>query len=201
MSSHLNVYLLDTAATRALVGSGDDRLLEVIRERFGGRLSAADTQFDHLIRTGAPTAYEALKAVVHGGPFGEYAFQYRLAYERLCELTGYIGKADKFSHFRGDWLEQVDTGLRKLEVTAVSLFSFTMPQVPVPVAQTPELGYGEWSADQIAQALKQYEAASRTGAEQPLDSEVGEAVAECLDWLRFAASKPWLGIAGFFHLG
>lgn len=97
VSSHLNVYLLDIAAARALVGSGDDQLLEVIRENLDSHLTAADEQFARLIEAGAPTAYEALHAVVHGGPFGEYAFQYRLAYERLCEFTGFTLGGNTFS--------------------------------------------------------------------------------------------------------
>ncbi|WP_432040814.1 DUF7691 family protein [Streptomyces chartreusis] len=37
MSSSLRVYLLDVAATRALVGSRDDQLLEVISDRLRDR--------------------------------------------------------------------------------------------------------------------------------------------------------------------
>ncbi len=197
----MNVYLLDIAATRAVVGSGDDQLLEVIRENLDSHLTAADEQFAHLVEAGAPAAYEALHAVVHGGPFGEYAFQYRLAYERLCEFTGFTLGGNTFSQFGGDWLEQVDEGLQSLTGTAVSLFSFTLPQVPVPVEQTPEVGYGEWSAEQIARASRQFEATKTAGLVQPLGPELLEGVAQCLAWMRVAESKPGLGIVGFFHLG
>ncbi|WP_043721130.1 DUF7691 family protein [Nocardia asiatica] len=67
MSSSLNVYLLDPAATRALVCSRDDQLLEVIRHNFEDELARNDDYFSHQIEQGVPTAYEALRAVVHGG--------------------------------------------------------------------------------------------------------------------------------------
>jgi hypothetical protein len=201
MSSHLYTYLLDLPKIRALVGSGDEQLLEVIRQHFGDRMATADEQFDYLIEAGAPTAYEALRAVINGGPFGHHAFQYRLAYQRLCELTGFDLSANVFSHFRGDWLDEVDKGLASLNVTAISLFYFTLPQVPVPVEQSPEVGYGEWSPDQIAQALHQFRTSVSDGTARQGDPEVTAAVAECLSWMHVAESKPGLGIAGFFHVG
>ncbi|WP_246203796.1 DUF7691 family protein [Streptomyces tailanensis] len=63
MSSSLSVYLLDVAATRALVGSRDEQLLDVIRSKFGDDLARDDDWFKSEIEDGAPTAYEALRAV------------------------------------------------------------------------------------------------------------------------------------------
>lgn len=201
VSSHLDTYLLDLPKTRALVGSGDEQLLEVVHRHFGDRMAATDEQFAYLIEAGAPTAYEALRAVINGGPYGHHAFQYRLAYQRLCELTGLDLSANVFSHFRGDFLDEVDKGLASLNVTATSLFYFTLPQVPVPVEQSPEVGYGEWSTDEIAQALHQFRTSVSNGTARQGDPEVTAAVAECLSWMHIAESKPGLGIAGFFHLG
>ncbi|GGR32740.1 DUF7691 family protein [Streptomyces netropsis] len=82
MSSSLSLHLLDLTATRALVGSGDDQLLRTIRDNFGDDLARDDEWFQHSIDNGAPTAYEALHAVVHGGPFSkdpDHAFQYGYA--------------------------------------------------------------------------------------------------------------------------
>ena len=45
MSSSLSVYLLDVAATRALVGSRNDQLLEVISGSFGDDLARDDNYF------------------------------------------------------------------------------------------------------------------------------------------------------------
>jgi hypothetical protein len=106
MSSSLSLYQLDIAATRALIGSGDDTLLEVIRNNFGD-MARDDDYFSVEIEQGVPTAYEALHAVVHGGPFSEnqeHAFQYGYAYKRLCSLTGSFLPNDSFTPHRGDWL-------------------------------------------------------------------------------------------------
>ncbi|MFI6055904.1 hypothetical protein ACIBCO_38245 [Streptomyces violascens] len=67
MSSSLSVYLVDVAATRALVGSRDEQLLEVIRNSFADDLARADDYFSDSIEFGAPTAYEALRAVDMAG--------------------------------------------------------------------------------------------------------------------------------------
>ncbi|MFD5011996.1 DUF7691 family protein [Streptomyces chartreusis] len=82
MSSSLSVYLLDIAATRALVGSRNHQLLEVISERFGDDLACDDNYFSYEIEQGAPKAYDALREVVHGGPVNsdeDHAFQPDLA--------------------------------------------------------------------------------------------------------------------------
>lgn len=55
---------------------------QVIRNSFGADLARDDDYFRHLIADGAPTAYEAPRAVVHGGPFTDgkdHAFRYGCA--------------------------------------------------------------------------------------------------------------------------
>ncbi|NUP21003.1 MAG: hypothetical protein HOZ81_34025 [Streptomyces sp.] len=204
MSSSLSVYLLDVAATRALVGSGDEQLLEVIRDSFGDHLDRADRSFRHQIEQGAPTAYEALHAVVHGGPFSEdedHAFQYGYAYERLCELTGSFLDNRSFTPHRGDWLSQVDQGLKALGITAVSVADFSYSGLPAPLPYTFTPGCGTWTPDDIAQALEQFEATKRavdaSGEAPPLEPEVVDAVMECLGWMRAAAERPGFGVIGF----
>lgn len=128
MSSSLSVYLLDVAATRALVGSRDDQLLNVIRAEFGDDLTRDDDYHSHAIEQGSPTADEALSAVIHGGPFSEnrdHAFQYSYAYQRICTLTGAFLPNDCFTPHKGDWLSVVDQGLEALGITAVSVDSFS----------------------------------------------------------------------------
>ncbi|MGW2741431.1 DUF7691 family protein [Streptomyces sp. NPDC001450] len=200
MSSGLSVYLLDVAATRALVGSGDDQLLQVVRDNFGDELARDDDYFRYQIERGAPTAYEALRAVVHGGPFSEdkeHAFQYGYAYRRLCELTGSFLPNDCFMPFRGDWLSMVDEGLAALRVTAVSVESFSYSDLPDPLPYTYIPGCGEWTPGQIARALEQFEATKAAGHAPPLEPEVVEAVMQCLDWMRHAESRPGFGVIGF----
>ncbi|MFJ8883787.1 hypothetical protein ACIRJR_10280 [Streptomyces sp. NPDC102402] len=204
MSSSLSVYLLDVAATHALIGSRDDRLLKVIRDDFGDDLVRDDDYHGYEIEKGAPTAYEALRAVVHAGPFSDdrrHAFQYGYAYARLCSLTGAFLPNDCFTPHKGDWLSVVDEGLKALGVTAVSVdaFSHGAPPAPLPYAHTP--GCGEWAPDDIARALQQFEATKRavdaSGQAPPLEPEVVEAVMQCVDWMRHAAARPGHGVIGF----
>ncbi|HEX5567283.1 MAG TPA: hypothetical protein VFY14_10250 [Streptomyces sp.] len=204
MSSSLSVYLLDVAATRALVGSRDDQLLKVIRDNFGDELARDDDYFSHAIEQGAPTAYEALHAVVHGGPFSEdrnHAFQYGYAYKRLCSLTGSFLPNNCFTPHRGDWLSVVDQGLKALGITAVSVEGFSHGDPPAPLPYTFTPGCGEWTPDRIAQALEQFEATKRavdeSGQAPPLEPEVVEAVMQCLGWMRHAVGRPGFGVIGF----
>lgn len=200
MSSFLSTYIQNIAAIRAIVGSGDSRLLETMREKCASDMAFDDEELDFLIDEGAPTAYEALQAVVHGGPYGKHASQYLRAYQRLCVAHGVSLNCNDFAYLSGGWLNEVDNALKSMNVTAVSLFSFTDAQIPVPVEQSPVLGYGEWSADEIALALAQYEAAVASGL-TARDPDVAHSVEQCVDWMRSAAKIPGYGIIGFFHLG
>lgn len=196
MSSGLSLNLLDLTATRALIGSGDGGILQVIRENFASQLAAADEYFAEEIAGGAPTAHEALHAVIHGGPFVEkHAFQYGYAFQRLCELTGHNLPNTCFSPFRGPWLSVVDEAMRGLGVTAVSVerFGESLPD-PLPWTYVPQ--YGEWGPEQCAKGLAQWEASTEE-QRRAVDPEVLDAVEQCVGWLRSAAQRPGFGIAGF----
>ncbi|MBM7442974.1 hypothetical protein [Streptomyces sp. HB132] len=204
MSSSLSVYLLDVAATRAWVGSRDDELLEAIRSEFRDDTTRDDEYHSYAIEQGAPTADEALRAVVHGGPFSEdrsHAFQYGYAYQRLCSLTGRFLPNDCFTPHRGGWLSVVDQGLNALGITAVSVddFGYGALPAPLPYADTP--GCGEWSPEHIAEALRQFETTKRavdeSGQAAALEPEVEEAVRQCIDWMRYAEARPGYGVIGF----
>ncbi|MFE9773839.1 hypothetical protein ACFYOV_19640 [Streptomyces sp. NPDC005931] len=205
MSSGLNLFLIDVAATRALVGSRDDQLLEVIRTEFAGQLAGDDDYFSDAIGQGAPTAYEALHAVVHGGPFSgdkEHAFQYGYAYQRLCSLTGSFLDNSCFTPYRGAWLSVVDQGLRALGITAVSVEDFDQGALPAPLPYCHTPGYGEWTPENIARALEQFEATKREvdasrQAPPPLEPDVVDAVMQCLAWMRHAQARPGFGVIGF----
>ena len=201
MSSSLSVYLIDPTAARALVGSGDEQLLEIIRERFADQLAHDDDWFADAIADGAPSAYEALRAVVHGGPFDapkHLVFPYGYAYKRLCSLTGSFLDNSSFSPFRGDWLEVVDEGLKALRITAVSVAEFGygggIPR-EIPTYDLPRSG--EWTHAQCREALEQFERTKAAGHAPPLDPEVVEAVMDVTGWLRHAASRPGFGVVGF----
>ncbi|MEU0137000.1 hypothetical protein ABZ172_23685 [Streptomyces sp. NPDC006296] len=205
MSSSLSVYLLDVAATQALIGCRDDDFLTGVRAGFADDLVRDDEYHRYEIEEeGAPTADEALRAVVHGRPFSEdrnHAFQYGYAYRRLCELSGSFLPNDCFTPHSGDWLSTVDEGLRAMGITAVSLdaFGHGAPPAPLPYAHTPACG--QWGPEAIAEALKQYEATERSadgsGRAASLEPQVVEAVTQCLDWMRRAGTRPGHGVIGF----
>ncbi|MEU7629480.1 hypothetical protein AB0C34_05780 [Nocardia sp. NPDC049220] len=58
-------------------------------------------------------------------------------------------------------------------------------------------GYGEWSPEQCAEALVQWE--STTSRDRAaIDHEVLAAIESCIAWIREAQVRPGWGIAGFF---
>lgn len=200
MSSSLSVYLIDPKAAKALVGSRDDQLLQVIRDSFGADMAHDDDWFSSEIANGAPDSFGALHAVVHGGPFSEdegHAFQYAYAYKRLVSLTGSFLDNSCFTPHRGDWLSVVDEGLRALNITAVSVAEFGYSDLPAPLPYAHTPGSGTWTPEQCALALEQFEETKRTGHAPPLDPEVVDAVMDVVAWLRHTESRPGFGIIGF----
>ncbi|MET8541204.1 hypothetical protein ABZW03_11195 [Kitasatospora sp. NPDC004799] len=201
MSSFLRAYLVDPAELRARVGSGDDGAVDEALAYFGPSLDRSDEHFADEIAQGAPTAREALRAVVHGGPFSgheDHAFQYGYAYRRLCWLVGQPLEVDSFGPFRGTWLEVVDEGLKAYGITAVSVADFQyggglpagLPHCDVPSCDT-------WSAEACRRALEQFERAEREGRTPAPEREVAEAVAEVVGWLRLARHREGADVVGF----
>ncbi|GCD92703.1 DUF7691 family protein [Embleya hyalina] len=196
MSLSLSLFLVDPEVARAVVGSGDVRVRRAIGGRFKQEMSRDDDYFAHEIENGAPTRYEALTAVVEGGPFEErHAFQYGYAYRMICAFHGRRLWGNSFSPFRFAWLGHVDEALKFLGIEAVTVseLGYRLPE-PLPSADLP--GHGVWSPDACAVALAQYEA---VGEEQlaALDGDVREAVEELGTWLQEARTHPGRGIVGF----
>ncbi|WP_316525390.1 DUF7691 family protein [Kitasatospora brasiliensis] len=200
MSSFLSAYLVDPAELRARVGSGNDGAVDEALAYFGPSLDRSDEHFTDEIAQGAPTAREALRAVVHGGPYSEdedHAFQYGYAYRRLCWLVGQPLEVDSFGPFRGNWLDVVDEGLKAYGITAVSVAEFQYAGLPgnLPSCDVPSCG--TWSAADCREALEQFEQAEREGRTPVPEREVAEAVAEVVGWLRLAQRWKDGDIVGF----
>lgn len=183
MSLSLSPYLVDLDKARGAIGSKDEKLRRMIGGKFKNDMSRADDWFSHEIGNGAPSRYDALRAVIDGGPFDEkYGFQYGYAYEMICGFFGKHLYNNPFSPFRGDWLGQVDAGLARLGITAVEVGEFTYsPPSPLPLPEGFP-GYGEWSVEDCAKGLAQWEA-SAEDQRAALDREVLEAVECCVDWM------------------
>ena len=198
MSMGLSVYLVDLRVARDAIGSGDVKLRRMIGGRFKRQIASADEQFSHEIEQGAPSRYEALRAVIEGGPFDDrYGFQYGYAYQLVCEFYGKALFNNDFSPYRGSWLEDVDAGLAQLGIKAVELTEFTYGSPPSPLPRpewVPE--YGEWSPEECREALAQWESTT-PDQRQAVDREVREAIESCVGWFREAQKKDGFGIAGF----
>ncbi|MFH8384410.1 hypothetical protein ACH4E7_26290 [Kitasatospora sp. NPDC018058] len=199
MSSFLTVYLTNLEDKHTLAGCASEAVLEEVRGFFGTGLDRADQEFADQIADGAPSAYEALRAVVYGGPFDkEHAFQYGYAYQRLCRIDASVLDNRSFGPFRGLWLDEVDQGLRAYGVTAVSVSDFQYgSDFPTELPYCAEVSCGEWSPEQCRGALRQFELAEREGRTPALEREVAEAVGEVLGWLRRAQEVEEYGVIGF----
>ncbi|MCX5207144.1 hypothetical protein OG897_37785 [Streptomyces sp. NBC_00237] len=199
MSYSLSLFLVDPAKVRSVIGSGDDKLRRMMGGRFKAEFPRHDDYFASEIEQGAPTRYDALRAVIAGGPFDErFGFQYGYAYEMVCRFHGRWLDNSGFSPFRGSWLETVDEGLQQIGVTAVEVTDFNYGSLPSELPG-PEFVpcYGEWSAEDCQKALAQWEA-STPEQRAELDSEVLEAVETAVGWLKQARERPGAGVVGFF---
>ncbi|KJS61625.1 hypothetical protein [Streptomyces rubellomurinus] len=200
MSSFLTVYLTDVEGKHELVGCADEEVVAEVADYFDAGLARADAESADEIANGAPTAREALRAVVFGGPYDEeYGHQYRSAYRRLCAIDATDLDNRSFGPFRGRWLDVVDEGLRAHGITAVSLEDFFYGSgFPAGLPYSPDLSCGEWSPARCREALRQFESAEREGRPAPaLDRAVSEAVQEVLGWLRLAREVDTYGVIGF----
>ncbi|MEU8774626.1 hypothetical protein [Streptomyces sp. NPDC048606] len=198
MSTALSLYLLETERTRAWVGSGDQGFLRAIRAEFAAEIADDDDWFADAIAAGAPTAAQALEAVVNGGPYeAEHAFQYGYAYRRICAMGGPFLDNSSFSPYRGDWLSMVDEGLRAVNVTAVRVAAFDSCGLPSGLPYTHVPGCGAWSPEECERALVQFEEGRRLGLAPVADRDVAEAVEQVVGWLRRVPRGAGYGIVGF----
>ncbi|UGQ12711.1 hypothetical protein LO772_03565 [Yinghuangia sp. ASG 101] len=196
MSFSLTLFVVDPDTAHNAIGSKDVRMRRAIGGRFKREMARDDDYFSSQIADGAPTRYEALTAVVDGGPFDEaHGFQYGYAYRMICAFHGRMIVTSNFSPFRAGWLERVDEGLKSLGVTAVRVaeFGYGLPSA-LPYTDLP--GHGVWTAAECATALEQYEAATEDQF-AALDREVREAADEAATWLQSARAAQGRGIVGF----
>jgi hypothetical protein len=198
MSLSLTLYHVDLAQARGAIGSRDDKLRRQLGGRFKADMARADEWFDSAIEGGAPKRYDALRAVIDGGPFDErFGFQYGYAYEMICRHFGRYLNNNSFSPFRGDWLEDVDKGLAQLGISAVKVTSFMVGGLPDPLPRPDDFpGYDEWSEAACREALAQWTAAD-AARRAAVDGEVLAAIESCAGWMRAVVAKRGSGVAGF----
>jgi len=199
MSASLTVVLLDPKRARDIIGSGDGELLADVVAWYGEEMSQEDDWFEHQIGQGAPTAEQAMRTVLHGGPFDEeYGFQYGYAYKRLCRyIGGGAMVSNSFSPMDSSWLAQVDDGMRRLGIGAVSVEGLAQGTLPVPLPWADLPRYGEWSHEACTEGASQWDTVTpeQRGA---LDFEVREAIEDCVHWMHIGRANPGKVIAGFY---
>ncbi|MEU8899692.1 hypothetical protein [Nocardia sp. NPDC048505] len=198
MSYSLSLYLVDLATARSAIGSEDDKLRRMMGGRFQARFAHDDEYWADDIAAGAPRKYDAVRAVIDGGPFDTaYAHLYGYAYQSICEFHGRFLDNSSFSPFRGRWLELVDEGMKELGLDA-RVSDFWYGSLPAGLPRPDFVpGYGEWSAGDCATLLRQW-AATTPEQYAELDPYVLEAIESCVGWARAARAQPGKGVAGFF---
>ncbi|WP_194813955.1 hypothetical protein [Nocardia sp. XZ_19_385] len=198
MSYSLSLYLVDLATVRSAIGSKDDKLRRMMGGRFKTQFAHSDEYWSSEIAEGAPTKYEAVRAVIDGGPFDDsYAYLYGYAYQAICEFHGRFLDNSSFSPFRSGWLELVDEGMVALGLDA-RISDFWYGSLPAELPRPDFVPcYGEWTADECTKLLEQW-AATTPEQYADLDPYVIEAIESCVGWARAARAKPGAGIAGFF---
>lgn len=200
MSFALMTYVVDLDVLNGSIGSKDTKLRRMIGGRFRQYLAGFDAQFDHLDGDDHLPIYEAIRAVIDGGPFEEqHSATYNYAFKWICEFYGRFLDNSHFSPIKAGGMEMVDEGLAELGVTAVRVADLGMGSAPDPIPFSSEgfPCYGEWSLEECKKALEQWERV--TGERKAgIDSYILEAAESSMGWCEAAVSSG-RGVAGFFY--
>ncbi|MEU3307139.1 hypothetical protein [Nocardiopsis sp. NPDC006832] len=200
MSFALMPYVVDLDVLNGSVGSKDEKLRRMIGGRFRQHLAHFDSQFDHLIDDGGLPIYEAIRAVIDGGPFDErYSVMYNYAFKWICEFHGRFLDNSDFSPMRAGWTARVDEGLADLGVTAVSVEGLGAGSAPSPIPYSSEgfPFYGEWSLAECEKALEQWKQVTED-RKAAIDPYVLKAAESSMGWCETAAAAG-RGVAAFFY--
>jgi hypothetical protein len=203
MSFFLSPYLLNITKAHAAIGSGEVQQRRIIGGKNKADMARADDYFADEIAAGAPTRYEALRAVIDGGPFLEgHGFQYAYAYQMICGFHGRHISNEGFGPFRSpSWLDRVDDeGLAAIGITSVRTADFMRAALPSPLPDPEEYPcYAEWSPEECAAALAEWQAADPDIKKfSALDPDIKSPVNTVIGWLKDAERKPGSGVASFF---
>lgn len=200
MSYGLMTYVVDLDVLNGSVGSKDAKMRRMIGGRFKQHLAHFDDQSSPLTEDEHLPIYEAIRAVIDGGPFDEkHSVTYNYAFKWICEFHGRFLDNSNFSPMKAGWLETVGEGLAELGVTAVRVEDLGMGSAPSPIPISSEgfPCYGEWSLAECEKALAQWEEVT----EEPkaaIDPYVLQAAESCMGWCGTAVAAG-RGVAGFFY--
>jgi hypothetical protein len=193
---YLSLYLVDLDSLNAVVGSGDDRHFDRIAVECAEAMAQADADCADRIAEGAPTAAEALRSVIDGGPFSHrYANDYLDAYESVCSVLG--AESDGvWGPFDFAWPSRIDKGLAALGIR-LSVRAFAGQRLPGGLPAPAAAGHGQWSGPDCWAALGQWEAALPDQRNE-LAPDVLEGIEDFVAWIREIKRFPGASIVGFW---
>jgi hypothetical protein len=174
MSYALVVYSVPLGELQRIVGSSDDDMVAEIAEEEASTIE----EFDHIFEDDEDRVpcLEAIRHIVHGGPYTGGSSLYTFALEAIC---GHIGSFVNNRAFqppiRWGWITRVDEFLASLKFPLrVADLCCVSPPLGVPVDNM-----GFWPRDHFEKALHFLENYQPNG----LDTDLAEALASIIGWL------------------
>jgi hypothetical protein len=177
MSYALVVYSVPLGELQHIVGSGDDDIVAEIAEEEASAFEEVDQIFED--DEDRIPCLEAIRHIVHGGPYTAGSSLYTFALETIC---GHIGSFVDNRAFqppiRWGWITYVDEFLTSLQFPLrVAHLCYSEPPLGVPVDNM-----GFWPRDHFEQALEFLENYKPDG----LRINLAEALATIIGWLHEA---------------
>jgi hypothetical protein len=198
MSTSVNVYSVPVDQLRALPGSKDKRLLDLLREN-PETFELLQHDFDDEEEEKPPSGAEAVRQILQGEPLDEnFGFVYGYAYESLCGVVG-VGVEPTWTGIARfyKWFEEIDQALALLGVP-VKIVDLCYRGCLITIPDPDDFpGMGWWTADELAKAAEVF----RSLDVQKLDAKTRRKVQPMLpvieqirQWIDFGAGRrgDWL---------
>jgi hypothetical protein len=159
MSTSVNIYSVPVAQLRALPGSKDKRLLDLLRENPETFELPLDDFEDEDEEEKPPSGPEAVGQILRGEPMDEnFGFVYGYAYEALCGVIGVAVEPTWTGIARFcDWFQQIDQTLGLLGVP-VKIMDLCYRGCLIDIPRPDDFpGMGWWTAEELAKAAEVFQ--------------------------------------------
>ncbi|MGW0252674.1 DUF7691 family protein [Nocardia goodfellowii] len=199
MGRFVSTYLVDLKKIEAAIGSEDGDLLQAIAGEYRAEFEEDDTTLAGYKKM---SCYEALEAVIDGGPFRDECLdEYVMAIKPLSE---YLSERELGSYgpYHGDWLEEtLDEALAQLGVGAVETSAFEgFGEIGGFGLVADGAGAGIWTHEECRQAVAEWNASTLEQRSNVDDGALAAIEGEWMDWASQAAQSDGMGIIGWFTL-
>ncbi|MEV6430719.1 hypothetical protein [Nocardia sp. NPDC051463] len=196
MGYFLSLYIVDLNTVDEVVGSKDDGHFARISTECAETMAQLDEDYAGQIADGAPSAAQAVRTVIDGGPFEHrHANDYLDVYESMCSVFG-AALDDLWGPLQFDWPAKVDKGLAALGMR-VSVRAFAGNRLPAALPHPTLAGCGEWAEQDCLAALDRW-AATLPEQRAALEPDVLEGIEDCVAWMREVKRFPGTSIVGFW---